>query len=453
MPKTDTDSNEGGSGHRPVEITSAAVQGTFPRLHRHGFLYSLARGVPLPPLLHLYSHLETCCHTHIAAMRGLSVDLRREYDQAVEVAPHLVKKETPFMHFLRAERFDAHLAAQRLVLYWKHRKEVFGDRWLFSMNQTGSGALNAQDIEILRTGFVVVIQRPQQGPILLYDMSRISHALGESAVRIAYYLVSTCSDELAQTDGVTILHVVTSAPRPPVETDPAPWRMILSSLPVQFKQVLLAQSVEEGREHLIESLAYQQARVTEFCSGFVTERVSSQTVEGTLRLLQNQGISPDCIPTTLGGQYEYSRFAEWIRRRVIAEDVASATVHQDTAQHSVIPAVPVAFLTTPPRAAASGGSSVDSAAAAEPGDEKSGESGAEPGPVVQDQEYLRRRNAMYVRRFYQRQNLAVESLQEQIRVWQTRNQAVSDANARLEGFLSQAQELVAMHGRLKDDSQ
>ena len=380
-------------------------------------------------------------------MRSLDPELRWEYDQATEAAPQLVISETPFMDFLQTEQMNAHLAARRLVLYWKYRKKVFKERWLFPMTQTGSGCLNQNDIAILRTGVLVALRRENQGPLLLCDLSRVETALGATAVRLSFYLASTCADGLAQTLGVTILQLVTSAHRPPVETDPVNWQMIVTGLPVRFGRVLVVQSVEEGREHLIESLAYQQTRTTEFCAGFVTEMISSNTVEGLLQQLREREISPEHVPTTLGGQYDYQQFTAWLQKRttIEQENVKEPAVPPS---RSILPAVPVAFLTAPPGVARamSRESSSEAAAVTSSGEEV----GNRASSSSNDADFRRQRNAMYVRRFYKRQTLATESLQEQSRVLKERNTALRETNARLTQLLEEARRLVAAHAGLKD---
>ena len=384
---------------------------------------------------------------HFSAMRSLDSELRWEYDQAAEAAPHLVISETPFMDFLRTEQMNAHLAARRLVLYWKYRKKVFKERWLFPMTQTGSGCLNQNDIAILRTGVLVALQRNNQGPLLLCDLSRVETTLGATAVRVAFYLASTCANGLAQTLGVTVLQVVTSAHRPPVETDPENWQMILTGLPLRFGRVLVVQSVEEGRERLIESLAYQQTRATEFCAGFVTEMISSSTVEGLLQQLTERGISPEHVPTTLGGRYHYQRFMAWIQRRTAAEQ-ENVKAPATPPSRNILPAVPVAFLTAPPAVARamSRESSSEAAAVSSSGEEVV----YRVSTSSDDADFRRQRNAMYVRRFYRRQTLATESLQEQSRVLKERNTALRETNARLTQLLEEVRRLVAAHAGRKD---
>ena len=72
---------------------------------------------------------------------------KAEYETAKEIVPNLVLSETPIITFLRRDDYDPEKAAKRLVLNWKYRKELFGERWLLPMVQTGRGALTVHDID------------------------------------------------------------------------------------------------------------------------------------------------------------------------------------------------------------------------------------------------------------------------------------------------------------------
>lgn len=76
-----------------------------------------------------------------------------EIQEALWFAPTLVLRETRAIDFLRTEDFHTLKAARRMALYWQLRKELFEDRWLLPLNQTGAGALTADQVELLRTGF------------------------------------------------------------------------------------------------------------------------------------------------------------------------------------------------------------------------------------------------------------------------------------------------------------
>ena len=76
------------------------------------------------------------------AMDCLDPQLSKEYYRALEVIPNLVCKETRIADFLEVDQNDPRQAATRLALYWKSRKELFGERWLLPMTQTGTGEGN-----------------------------------------------------------------------------------------------------------------------------------------------------------------------------------------------------------------------------------------------------------------------------------------------------------------------
>lgn len=76
---------------------------------------------------------------------------------ARQIAPHLFEKEVDPVVFLRRNDFDPWATAQRLVAYWKCRKETLGDRWLMPLAlSTHYGALRQVDIDIVRSGNSIV---------------------------------------------------------------------------------------------------------------------------------------------------------------------------------------------------------------------------------------------------------------------------------------------------------
>ena len=72
---------------------------------------------------------------------------------------HHTQEESPAHHFMETEGNNAEKAALHLTTHWKFRKDLFADWWLLPLNQTGSGALFAEDIIMLCQGhFVSVTQ-------------------------------------------------------------------------------------------------------------------------------------------------------------------------------------------------------------------------------------------------------------------------------------------------------
>lgn len=119
------------------------------------------------------------------ALANLDASIRREYDQAVQEMPALVAEESPWLDFLQVVDYAPAQAAEKLALYWKYRRDLFGsDRWLLRLNQTGTGALTFDDIALLRTGFWVNVVQAEHGSVAIVDMSRIERADPRTEARL-----------------------------------------------------------------------------------------------------------------------------------------------------------------------------------------------------------------------------------------------------------------------------
>lgn len=98
------------------------------------------------------------------ALEQLPQEMKAALVEAVRKCPDLVATESDPILFLRREEFNVWAAAFRLALYWKMRKECFGERAFLAITVTdGTCALSAEDISLLRTGFRVVLPDDQQG--------------------------------------------------------------------------------------------------------------------------------------------------------------------------------------------------------------------------------------------------------------------------------------------------
>ena len=88
------------------------------------------------------------------ALGTIPMNEKKDYTEALERVPHLVQQESPGESFLRATEFDPWAAAQRLVSYWKLRKEFFADRAFLPM--TLDGAMR-EDRSVFDLGFCMLL--------------------------------------------------------------------------------------------------------------------------------------------------------------------------------------------------------------------------------------------------------------------------------------------------------
>lgn len=206
-------------------------------------------------------------------------------------------------------------------------------------------------------------------------------------------------------------------------------------------------------------MAYQSTKATEFKSQLRAHRIAAPTSAGTLSLLQQGwGLEAESLPRSLGGKYDYkSQFADWIRMRLSIEDVTSAAplrcykpsiVPQVTNIHSVARRGVLCRVADEQmrrkRRKALDGSAVAAVAAAAP------TSHEQHDEIVPSIDRERVRNALYVRRSYQKRKLELLTLQNQRQVWTERNDTLRQSNAHLAILIEQARECV-LQASVDDD--
>lgn len=101
-------------------------------------------------------------HFH-EAMASIPHGDRVAHGEAMERAPRLVDVESNPDHYLELAEFDPWKAAARVAAYWKARVEIFGGRAFLPMTISGEGAMLREDIELLQSGFLMVLPNDKQG--------------------------------------------------------------------------------------------------------------------------------------------------------------------------------------------------------------------------------------------------------------------------------------------------
>ena len=91
---------------------------------------------------------------------------KADYLFALEHSPLLVQKESCIVDFLRSENGNPQAAAERLVDYWRIRREIFGRQRAF-LPMTLQGAM-AEDIDVLKTGVIVLLPPDKHGRPVLF---------------------------------------------------------------------------------------------------------------------------------------------------------------------------------------------------------------------------------------------------------------------------------------------
>ena len=341
--------------------------------------------------------------------------------------PDLVRRETQVIDFLRTENFDVAKAAKRLALYWKYRKEIFEDRWLLPMTQTGTGALSMTDLAMLRTGYCAVFSRPEDGMLIIYDHSRLQYFDSETHMRISMYLCTVFTDPVTQSRGGGCVYVVQSNRAPPTDISTEAWEMLRTALPVKPpRQFMVAQAYEEYKEELLNFLGYQHARTAQFRSHQVPDRLVANSMRQSLSLLQDKGIDRQYVPGCLGGDFQYDRFNDWVRMRLSIEEILSTAPLQSNQLNSL-----EAHQRLPRRtSAAMAGTSTF---------------GSDPMSSATSTNTIsgRSMSAVYSKRAYERRKEEHSKLRFKAQALRMDHDRLSRENARLEELLRQAKEVLS----------
>ena len=296
------------------------------------------------------------------ALPCLDRDIGAAYAQAVATVPWLVHQESPILDFLRTESWHPLRAAERIANYWSLRRELFGedDRWLLPMTQNGSGALTQQEVEVLRTGFLVFTQERRNNnnnnnnneeveedntPVVcISDRARLRPGQGQILqdgiieCKISFYLVSVTRKVSIQTVGLTTLHVINDG-YVPLQSDSAKQLMqkFVKSMPFKAKKGVMGKAFDpQAWNAQLEQTAQSQSRTLSqvFCS---TQCITGFSVRATLNALEEMGLDRSCIPIGMGGDFAYYRdFDAWVRQRLSVEDVMGAAPLRRNAQLAVV---------------------------------------------------------------------------------------------------------------------
>lgn len=277
-----------------------------------------------PPLCRV-QFLEQQVHQ---ALQVFDESLVRDYRVAVQHARGLVLKETPVVDFLRTEQWNPIQAATRLAMHWKTRRQIFSEeRWLLPMSQTSTGCLDADSVEILRSGYLTIVSgaSPEHPKVWILDYSLLPQGAKMYHPKILFYMATVTSDRAFQTKGATVLFVVRSQERPPPILASAQVKQLMESVAGRIGKIFIGQAYEFGKEYLMDYLGYQQRRMVECNTHLTAQQVAADSLEGTLAQLQAQGFHQSSLPKCLGGDLDHTWFQHWIRSRLSIEDIMGAT--------------------------------------------------------------------------------------------------------------------------------
>ena len=264
-------------------------------------------------------------------MHVLEDNLKREYIFAIETEPELVKAETPFINFLKIDNFNTTKACHRLAMYWKRRREIFGeDRWLLPMIQTGSGALSASAIEVLRSGcFMPVPNCPV--PFVVTDLSRLDRSMGHAdALETMFYFGTIAMSEFTQMRPITVLHRVHNQGHR-CELVPGLGELMETALPMHSFKRIVVSTVDESSQLLGQFLTLQAVKMVEYNTHSSPNVIDTGSLSKRLQLIEATGIPRQHVPSCMGGCLtETDQHNNWVRTRISVEEMLGSVIRNNS---------------------------------------------------------------------------------------------------------------------------
>jgi len=199
--------------------------------------------------------------------------------------------------------------------------------------------------------------------------------------------------------------------------------MVRAGIPMKLGAFHVVQAYEERKHEYLDFLGYKETSVTGFRLRICPDRIASDSMIGTLRMLQNMGFQREHLPHCVGGDYDYKQYDEWIRARISIEDVMSS-----------IPLTANRLSVTNPNYR------IDAPVRRR---RSSSSTNATTGSSMNESD--RQRNALKARRSYHRTRLVEFSLREHEKVWGMRNVALRRENIRLKSLLAEAHQCMEDH--------
>ena len=343
---------------------------------------------------------------------------KREYMVAREAEPELVNTESPPINFLRTEGYNTLAACRRLAMYWKHRRAVFGEeRWLKPMFQTGSGALSAGTIEVIRSGCIWHIVDPVA--LIIVDFSRFPIPVNENdGLEWLFYWAAIASNEKTQKDGYFVIHKIGEGQK--LILVPGFEELLRDALPLGRANEFVVSTIPETKKILDEFLKEQISKQIKYNSNGSHRIVQHFSRLAQVEYLESTGIPRQSIPVWLGGNLENEFHHNWIRSRISIEEILGNTLRNKSLL-SLNQSSALVFCRNQKA------SIVRSS--------KAGRKGLA----------AKRGNAIYHQRWLQKQHFKKNALEASFKLEKSHNAQLRATNQKLESLLAEARYLVALH--------
>jgi hypothetical protein len=237
-------------------------------------------------------------------------------NRAILTVPHLVDLESPAWRYLRFAKENALDAAKRLARYWEIRYSAFGENAFLPLEQSGDGALNSADLEVLRTGYLIPLDVDRDGlTVVCYDRARLEgdfHELDHmvsSINRVAFYILSIVAENpMSQTVGyrtIGVIDIKTKIYACDKDMYEFVMTLVREAMPVRRARVdWVAKSPRSGKRHFLDEVVPQWVENLKRTVVHEDFKVHAGVPKKQLTEdLLARGFTHSCMPKDVGGEY------------------------------------------------------------------------------------------------------------------------------------------------------
>lgn len=282
------------------------------------------------------------------ALQALSNEdgLRDAYDEAMEKAPNLVDMESNPNRFLRLHGYDSLAAACSIALYWKIRKEIFGDRAFLPMVINGEGAMPKEISEAIQCGGACILSPDRSNrPILYVDRGKSCGRCCDADARcmiVFYHLQLLLDMDSALANGYVIVMVIDTDLRQSISKN-APsskvYKLFASNaIPIRVRALHI---IVFRKPSFLESAVPIWLKISQRLNfGLRTLVHYAESSEAVYGDLKQYGFVKEHLPKKLGGTLDWDdEFQNWFEWRLETEaerhtGITGATTTFTTSQTS-----------------------------------------------------------------------------------------------------------------------
>lgn len=256
------------------------------------------------------------------ALKNMPFSEKEAYLVAFKEVPHLIQLESDPQLFLQREDGDVDAAAVRLALYWTTRKETFGERAYLPMTITGDGAMDAFDIEVVRSGFFAPLPDTVDGvQVFCFHRSRLNGKRSvsiQSRKRCFFYFCQVMAESpLSRSEGSIGIRIMEDSSF----SNAIPTLEFLRNGSVaRLKNLYVcAYLPKSGKKLFTETVLPVLMQKLVGCMGKIVSLLAKENPDEFATELEAAGVAKKGLPSILGGTCEFSQLQVWLDKRVALE--------------------------------------------------------------------------------------------------------------------------------------